>query len=125
MYIQFSLEKLIIIWRFWSAEEKLKISTPGPKTKLFESTKYVFTEVDMSTVRSQIWQYFIRDKKHGIAKCKTCDCILKSEQSSSSLNKHLKLHKIDTKSVETSEEPPTKKIGEWLDTAATWSGVFL
>ena len=52
-------------------EEKLEISKPGPKTKLFESTKYVFTEVDMSTVRSQVWQYFIRDKKHGIAKCKT------------------------------------------------------
>ena len=89
-------------------EEKLEISKPGPKTKLFESTKYVLTEVDMSQLR----QYFIRDKKHGIAKCKTCDCILKSEQSSSSLNKHLKLHKIDTKSVETSEEPPSKKIGE-------------
>ena len=48
-------------------EEKLEISKPGPKTKLFESTKYVLTEVDMSQLR----QYFIRDKKHGIAKCKT------------------------------------------------------
>ena len=80
-------------------EKKLEISKPGPRTKLFESTKYVFTEVDMSTVRSQIWQYFIRNKKHGIAKCKTCDCILKSEQSSSSLNKHLKLETFSIISV--------------------------
>ena len=76
-------------------EEKLEISKPGPKTKLFESTKYVLTEVDMSQLR----QYFIRDKKHGIAKCKTCDCILKSEQSSSSLNKHLKLETFSIISV--------------------------
>ena len=51
-------------------EEKLEISKPGPKTKLFESTKYVFTEVDMSTVRSQIWQYFIQgglEKTHPLA----------------------------------------------------------
>ena len=39
-------------------EEKLEISKPGPKTKLFESTKHVLTEVDMSQLR----QYFIRDK---------------------------------------------------------------
>ena len=76
-------------------EEKLEISKPGPKTKLFESPKYVLTEVDMSQLR----QYFIRDKKHGIAKCKTCDCILKSEQSSSSLNKHLKLETFSIISV--------------------------
>ena len=44
-------------------EEKLEISKPGPKTKLFESTKHVLTEVDMSQLR----QYFIHDKKHGIA----------------------------------------------------------
>ena len=76
-------------------EEKLEISKPGPKTKLFESTKHVLTEVDMSQLR----QYFILDKKHGIAKCKTCDCILKSEQSSSSLNKHLKLETFSIISV--------------------------
>ena len=56
-------------------EEKLEISKPGPKTKLFESTKYVFTEVDMSTVRSQIWQYFLCDKKHGVANCMGDDTV--------------------------------------------------
>ena len=56
-------------------EEKLEISKPGPKTKFFESTKYVFTAVDMSTVRSQIWQYLLCDKKHGVANCMGDDTV--------------------------------------------------
>ena len=74
----------------------------------FDSTSPVFSEVDMSTVKSQVWKHFLRDKKRGLAKCKTCDSILKADQSTSVLNKHLRIHKIEVK-LETLEEPPNKK----------------
>ena len=33
----------------------------------FDSTSPVFSEVDMSTVKSQVWKHFLRDKKRGLA----------------------------------------------------------
>ena len=91
-------------------EEKMDISKPSIKIKSeFDSTKPVFSEVDMSTMKSQVWKHFLRDKKRGLAKCKLCDSVLKADQSTSVLNKHLKIHKIDVKSVEKLEEPPSKK----------------
>ena len=75
--------------------------------KLLDSTKYVFMDVDM---KSPVWIHFKRDKKHGVAKCKKCDSILKVGQSTSALIRHLKTHLIDIKSKENSqEEPPSKK----------------
>ena len=53
----------------------------GPKQNLFDSTKYEFREVDLSSVKSQVWKYFLRNKKEGLAKCKTCDVVLKAVQS--------------------------------------------
>ena len=59
----------------FETEEKLEISKSGLKTKSFESTKYVITAVDMSTVRSQIWQYLLCDKKHSVANCMGDDTV--------------------------------------------------
>ena len=80
----------------------MNLSKPGPKPskKLFNTTNYVFKEVDMNSVKSQVWKYLLRDKKNGVAQCKTCNAILKADQSTSTLNKHIKIHKIDITTVE-------------------------
>ena len=72
-------------------DEKNNIFKPGPSSKqnLLDSTKNEFKEVDMDSVKSQVWKYFLKNKKEGLAKCKICDAILKAGQSSSSLNKHM------------------------------------
>ena len=62
-------------------DEKNSILKRGPKQSLFDSTKYEFREVDLSSVKSQVWKYFSRNKKEGLAKCKTCDVVLKAVQS--------------------------------------------
>ena len=67
-------------------EEKFDISKPG-SSKLLDSTKYVFSEVDL---KSPVWKYFLRDKKQGVAKCIKCDSILKNVQSTTTLKRHLK-----------------------------------
>ena len=92
-------------------EEKVDLSKPGPKPskKLFDTTNYVFREVDMSCVKSKVWKHFLRDKKNGVAQCKVCKIILKSDQSTSALNKHLKVHKIELKTEESAEEPAAKR----------------
>ena len=48
-------------------EEKVDLSKPGPKPskKLFDTTNYVFREVDMSCVKSKVVKHFLRDKKNG------------------------------------------------------------
>lgn len=87
----------------------MDISKPKVKLEIDSSTP-VFSEVDMSLVKSQVWRYFLRDKKRGLAKCKTCESVLKADQTTSALNKHLKIHKIEVKSeVATLEGPPSKK----------------
>ena len=77
--------------------KNIEISKPGPKQKLLDSSNYVFIEADL---KSPVWKYFLRDKKHGAAKCKECDIILVSGQSTSTLMRHIKTHKIDLKSVD-------------------------
>ena len=56
-------------------EEKVDLSKPGPKPskKLFDTTNYVFREVDMSCVKSKVWKHFLRDKivKSDISKLAT------------------------------------------------------
>ena len=84
-------------------------SKTGPKQTLFDTKNCVFSEVDSSMI-SPVWKYFLRDKKHGLAKCKECDCVLKAGQSTSPLINYLKAHKIELKTVENTEEPPCKKV---------------
>ena len=84
------------------------ISKTGPKQTLFDPN-CVFTEVDPSSMKSPLWKYFLRNKKQGLAKCKECQSVLKIGQSTSPLLKHMKVHKIELKTVETPEEPPSKK----------------
>ena len=64
-------------------DEKNNIFKPGPSSKqnLLDSTKNEFKEVDMDSVKSQVWKYFLKNKKEGLAKCKTCDVVLKAVQS--------------------------------------------
>ena len=73
-------------------EEKVDLSKPGPKPskKLFDTTNYVFREVDMSCVKSKVWKHFLRDKKNGVAQCKVCKIILKSDQSTSEIAQEIK-----------------------------------
>ena len=63
-------------------------SKNGPKKTLFDTKNCVFIEVEM---KSQVWKYFLRDKKHGFAKCKECDYVLKAGQSTTPLINHLKI----------------------------------
>ena len=62
-----------------------------------------------SEVKSHLWKHFLRDKKRGLAKCKVCESVLKCKNTTSVLNKHLKIHKIEAKPVENLEELPSKK----------------
>ena len=90
--------------------DEKNLSKPGPKQKLFDSTKYVFSEVEMTSGNSGVWNHFLKDKKHNAAKCKSCDNILKADNGTSSLIRHLKnTHKIELKSVEPLDEPANKK----------------
>ena len=48
-------------------------------------------------MKSPAWKYFLINKKDGLTKCKNCLRVLKMEQSTSPLIKHLKSHNIDLK----------------------------
>ena len=82
------------------------MSKNGPKLAL-TAVQYVFREVEL---KSPAWKHFLRDQKNGVAKCKICDSIIKADSSTSGLGRHLeKMHKIELKSSEKLEEPPSKK----------------
>ena len=87
---------VFVRYSLWLFLDKMNLSKPGPKPskKLFDTTNYVFKEVDMNSVKSQVWKYFLRDKKNGVAQCKICNAILKADQSTSSLNKHTVRHRL-------------------------------
>ena len=54
----------------------------------------------MTSGTSEVWNHFLKDKKHNAAKCKSCDNILKADKGTSSLIRHLKTHKIELKPAE-------------------------
>ena len=79
-----------------------------PATKLMDSSKFVFREVENK--KSPAWQHFLCDKKNGVSKCKICETIIKSDSSTSGLTRHLEnIRKINLQPIKTSDEPPTKK----------------
>ena len=88
-----------------SRHPQFQIADKGPEWSTTLSSMEVrnYCLFQKMSLKSHAWKYYLRDKKNGAAKCKTCQCILKSDQSTSTL------HKIDVKSVENLEEPPSKK----------------
>ena len=76
-------------------------SKRGPKeAKFMDTTAFTFTEVNLESVKSAVWKYFLRYKKNSVAKCKICDNILKTVSSTSPLTNHLeKLHKVNLKTM--------------------------
>ena len=94
--------------------EKQFLKPKQPQTKLMDTSKFVFCDVDLNSckLKSPAWKHFLRDQKNGVAKCKICQAILKSDSSTSGLVRHLdKVHNIqsESESVDTSGEPVAKK----------------
>ena len=83
------------------------------EAKYLDTTKFVFTEVDLDSVKVKFGRAFYVIKKNAVAKCKICDTISKRGNGTSNMSNYLeKLHKISVTTVEsTSEQPPAKKMG--------------
>ena len=71
--------------RFKMKKRTFNIPKVETSSKLIGLTIYVFSEVYL---KSPVWKYYLRDKKHGMAKCNKCDSILKVGQSTSTLIRH-------------------------------------
>ena len=96
-----------------SGKSFFKSKQPSAAIKNSDTSTFVFSKVNLESckLKSPVWRHFLRDPKNGVAKCEICQAILKCDNSTSGLSRHLnKVHNItELQSTESSGEPSAKK----------------